>query len=114
MVMSSREQILIEAQRTRAHAARVLHDLIEAKAACESALASEKRSDLVKHVTGQSSLDVAIAETRKLIDSLDRAIAQASRELDDDAGAVVAAEGLEAIVVAGRLAFGGRVAARAG
>lgn len=114
MVMSSREAILMEAQRTRAHAASVLHDLLEAQAACEATLASEKRSDMVKQVTGQSSLEVAIAETRKLIESLDRAIMGAARELETDCCEVAGAEGLEAIVVAGRLAIGGRAVARAG
>jgi hypothetical protein len=115
MVMSTREQILIESQRTRAQAAEMLRELLEAKAACEATLAAEKRSDMVKHVTGQSSLEVAIAETRKLIDSLDRAIMEATRELDtDDRDVLGAADGLEAIVKAGRLALVGRVVARAG
>jgi hypothetical protein len=114
MVMSSREAILMEAQRTRAHAASVLHDLLEAQAACESTLATEKRSDMIKQVTGQSSLEVAIAETRKLIESLDRAIAGAARELDADCGDVAGTDGLEAVVVAGRLAISGRAVARAG
>lgn len=114
MVMSNREQILIESQRTRAQAAEVLRELLEAKSACEATLAAEKRPDMVKTVTGQSSLEVAIAETRKLVDSLDRAIAQATRELDtDDRDLLSAADGLEAMVTAGRLALMERVRARA-
>lgn len=105
MVMSTREQILIESHRTRAQAAEILRGLIAAQAECEATLASEKRADMVKAVTGRSSLEAAIAETRRLLDSLDRAIAEAARELDaDDADVIGAADGLEAIVTAGRLA----------
>lgn len=112
MVMTNREQILHDTHRTRAHAAEVLRELIEAKAACEATLAAEKRPDMVKLVTGQSSLEVAIAETRKLVDSLDRAIIETARELDeDDRDVVGAADGLEAIVVAGRLSLASRVGA---
>lgn len=109
VIMTNREQILLETQRTRAQAVAVLNDLIEAKAACEATLAAERRPDLVKLVTGRSSLEVAIAETRKLVESLDRAVAEAARDLDSDARDVAAAgDGLEAVVVAGRLALAGR------
>jgi hypothetical protein len=110
MVMSNREQILFETQRTRAQAAEMLRELLGAKSACEATLAAENRSDMVKHVTGQSSLEVAIAETRKLIDSLDRALAEAARDLDtDDRDVLGAADGLEAVITAGRLALRGRM-----
>lgn len=115
MVMTNREQILLDTQRTRAQAAAVLQDLIEARAACEATLAAERRPDLVKLVTGQSSLDVAIAEMRKLVESLDRTISESARELDqDDRDVASAGDGLEAVVVAGRLAVAGRLVARAG
>jgi len=112
VLMTNRDTILLESQRTRAQAAEVLRELIDAKAACEATLTAERRHDMVKHITGQSSLEVAIAETRKVIDSLDRAIAAAAADLDtDDRDLLSAADGLEAIVVAGRIALSGRVVA---
>lgn len=115
MVMSSREQLLFETQRTRAHAAAVLRDLEAAKVSCEAALAAERRPDMIKSITGQSSLEVAIAETRKLIESLDRALAAAARQLDDqDRDALASSDGLEAVIRAGRLGMMARSMARVG
>lgn len=105
LIMSDRDQILNESRRTRAHAAEVLRELTDAKLACEATLAAERRPDMVKNITGQSSLEAAIAETRKVIDSLDRAIAAAASDLDaDDRDVLGAADGMEAVVTAGRLA----------
>ena len=80
---SAREQALIETRRTRENAERLLASLQDAHASCEAQLASEKRADLVKHVTGKTSLEQAIDETRRMIEVLKRAEAEADR----DAGA---------------------------
>jgi hypothetical protein len=70
---TAREQALIEMRRTRENAERLLHSLLEAHAACEAQLASDKRSDMVKKVTGKTSLEQAIENTRRMIDVLLRA-----------------------------------------
>ena len=108
MVMTIRDENLIRAQQTRAHAAEVLQELINAKAACEATLASEKRADMFKIVTGQSSLETAVAEARRLVELLDRQVEQAVRELDADDRDVLGSDGLEAVVTAGRMAINGR------
>lgn len=110
MVMTTRDQHILDTQQTRAHAAAVLAELEEAKAQCEATLASEKRADMFKAVAGQSSLETAIAETRRLIDTLDRQIQAAVEDLDTDDQDLLGSEGLEAVVKAGRMAIGGRVA----
>jgi len=110
MVMTTREQILLDTQRTRAQAAEILKELQEAKCQCEQALAADKRQDMIKQVTGQSSLESAITETRRVLESLDRAIEEAVKDLDEDDRDVVGLEGLEAVVTAGRLALRGRMA----
>jgi hypothetical protein len=63
----------------RAKARELLAALLESKSAMESqgALA---RGDLYKRVTGQSSLENAIAATRRAIESYDRLIAQMERD----------------------------------
>lgn len=107
MVMTIRDENLIRVQEARAQAAVVLRRLVEANAACEAALADEKRSDVFKVVSGRSSLESAIAEARRVIETLDRQIEQASRELDAEDQDVFATDGLEAVVTAGRLAVKG-------
>lgn len=105
MLMSIRDDNLIRAQQARTEAAGILKGLVEAKAACEATLAGENRSDMFKVVAGQSSLESAIAETRRLIESLDRQIDQAVRDLDTEDQDVFATEGIEAVVTAGRLSL---------
>ncbi|GEM_PF-1539051 len=109
MVMSTLDRQLIEAQRTRTQAMAVLAELLKAKTECEATLADEKRSDMFKAVTGQSSLETAIAETRRVLNTLDRQIETALKNLDEDDRDVLGADGLEAMVTAGRLAIVGRL-----
>jgi hypothetical protein len=108
MVMTSREQRLMDTQRTRADAAGVLSGLLDAKARCEATLAQEKRPDVFKVVAGRSSLESAIAETRRLLETLDRQISEAVKDLDEeDHDVFTASEGVEAVVRAGRIALRG-------
>lgn len=109
MVMTSREQHLLETQQTRAQAAQVLRELQEAKVHCEATLNQERRPDMFKTVAGRSSLDAAIAEARRLLDTLDQQIREAAQELDSDDRDVLGSDGLEAVVTAGRLSIGGRM-----
>lgn len=77
---SAREKALNETRRTRENAERLLASLLEAQASCEAQLAAEKRADLVKHVTGKTSLEQGIEETRRMIDILKRAEEEAARD----------------------------------
>lgn len=77
---SAREKALNETRRTRENAERLLASLLEAQASCEAQLAAEKRADLVKHVTGKTSLEQGIEETRRMLDILKRAEDEAARD----------------------------------
>lgn len=60
--------------RQRACAEAVLSSLVRAKAECEHQLVRFNRSDMVKTITGRSSIDKAIASTRRIIENLDRVL----------------------------------------
>lgn len=114
VVMTKADEQLLAIQRTRSHAAAVLTGLLDAKVQCEATLSHEKRSDMFKAVAGQSSLEAAIAETRRLIDTLDRQIQSAAANLDEADADLLGDGGLGAVVTAGRLSIGGRLGADAG
>lgn len=71
--MSDRERLLKETIAARDHAAALLRALQEAKGQSES-LAPSPKGDLYKRVTGASSLENAIAETRRTVDAYERLI----------------------------------------
>lgn len=55
----------------RAMAARVLRELLENRTRCEHHLAELGRSDAIKTITGCSSIDQAVKQTRAMIDQMD-------------------------------------------
>lgn len=82
--MSRRQQVLIDTHATREQAAELLRTLEESRKSLEAQLAGEQREDVVKLVTGRSALDQAIADTRRMVESLDRAMSEARNGLSDD------------------------------
>lgn len=74
---SRRERLLAETARRRRQAEALLRSLTAAKSECERQLARFQRADAMQTVTGRSALDAAIAQTRRMIESLDRALASA-------------------------------------
>lgn len=77
-------QILTQTTKRRDEATKLLSSLLEAKRVSERNLVSIRQDDLLKRVTGNSSMDNAIASTRKLIDSFNRVIDDLRRNLSDD------------------------------
>lgn len=77
-------QILTQTTKRRDEATKLLTSLLDAKRVSERNLASIRQDDLLKRVTGNSSMDNAIASTRKLIDSFNRVIDDLRRNLSDD------------------------------
>ncbi len=65
----------LDVGRQRACAEAVLSSLMRAKTECEHQLVRFNRSDMIKTITGRSSIDKAIASTRRIIENLDRALA---------------------------------------
>lgn len=70
--MTDRQRILDEARNARCQAAELVAALTEAKAM--SAVPGVK--DLYKRVTGQSSLDNAIASARRTLETFERVLAE--------------------------------------
>lgn len=73
-------QTLTDLLALRQNAERILESLLRARAECDQCLQKEQRADPMRSVTGASSLDKAVASTRRMIDTLNRAIEDAARE----------------------------------
>jgi hypothetical protein len=80
----SKPKLLAQTTRRRDEANKLLQSLLDAKKVSERNLASINQDDLLKRVTGNSSMDNAIASTRKLIDSFNRVIDDLRRNLSDE------------------------------
>ncbi len=78
--ITDRDHILAESSRRRTQAEALLRSLMAAKSECERQLARFQRSDVMQSVTGRSAIDAAIVQTRRMIESLDRAAASCSRQ----------------------------------
>lgn len=82
MVSAQADRSLVNKTRAaRQQAESLLKGLLEAKAVSERRLADLRLTDHLKHVTGRSSLDNAIASTRRMIDTLDRTLSQFRRDV---------------------------------
>jgi hypothetical protein len=82
MEQNDRERFLREATIVRHEAQRVLRELMAAHAVCNERLRAMGRPDTLKSVTGRSSIETAMAGTKRMIESLERAIGEAQRELE--------------------------------
>ena len=80
----SKAQLLTQTIERRDEANRLLDSLLDAKTVSERNLASINQDDLLKRVTGNSSMDNAIKSTRRLIDSFNRVIDDLRRNLSDE------------------------------
>lgn len=74
-----RDDFIRETQAARKRAEAVLLELQAAAADCDLQLQKQNRTDLVRLVTGRSSLDAAIASTRRMIETFDRAIEESRK-----------------------------------
>ena len=80
MQPTERQRFLSETAVARDKAEHLLKGLLAAHAECETQLQKLNRRDTLKAVTGRSALDNAVAATRRMIESLDRAMQDALRE----------------------------------
>lgn len=76
---AARQRFVTEVVAARTRAQTLLAHLQSARSACESHLAEQNRPDPIRLVTGQSSLDRAILDTQRMIDTIDRVLADAGR-----------------------------------
>jgi hypothetical protein len=74
MPMRTRQEVLKEMIETRSTVAASLQSLREAQAQSEARLRDLKRPDVLKAVTGKSSLENAIASAQRMVEMLDRSI----------------------------------------
>lgn len=82
-MVSARQKVLIDTHNMRQQASELLRSLESAQAECEQQLAREQREDAMKTVTGRSSLEHAVANTRRMIESLDRAMDEARKTIPE-------------------------------
>ncbi|MDX2148758.1 MAG: hypothetical protein SFZ23_14690 [Planctomycetota bacterium] len=87
--MNERHEILLQTARERDKAEALLRELIEAKARSEQHLIETRQVDPVKKLTGRSSIDNAIASTKRMIETLNRHMDEFRRELSDDDAAML-------------------------
>lgn len=84
MIDTAKQRMIRETTKRRDDAVALLKSLLDAKAVSEKNLAQLQQADLVKQVTGRSSMDNAIASTRRLIDSFNRVLDDLRRNLSDE------------------------------
>jgi len=77
--MTMQNQVLEETTATRDRAEALLRALLDYKVQSEKNLSELRQPDTFKSVTGRSSLDNAIASTQRMIEALDRVIAQSKK-----------------------------------
>ena len=74
------DTVITRTRQARRDAVLLLEALVAERAASERRMAEDRRKDLIKQVTGRSALDTAIESTRRMIDTLDRNLADAERD----------------------------------
>lgn len=79
----SKSELLSQTIHRRDEATKLLESLLDAKKISERNLATIQQDDLLKRVTGNSSMDNAITSTRRLIDSFNRVIDDLRRNLSE-------------------------------
>tara|TARA_R110002111_G_scaffold177591_1_gene243671 strand:- start:386 stop:694 length:309 start_codon:yes stop_codon:yes gene_type:complete len=78
---NTKQRMIQDAIQHRDEALTLLKSLIDAKSISERNLADIHQPDLLKQVTGKSSMDTAIASTRRLIESFNRVLEDLRRNL---------------------------------
>lgn len=84
MTTMTSHRVWIDTVQRRDEAKALLDTLMNAKRCSEQNLAEMRRADLVKQVTGKSSMDNAIDSTKRLIDSFDKVLADLKASLSDE------------------------------
>jgi hypothetical protein len=76
---TARQQVVLETLAARQRAAELLKQLEAAQAECEGVLKGDQRQDLMKQVTGKSSIETAICSARRMVEMMDRALEEAQK-----------------------------------
>mgnify|MGYP001790860735 CR=1 FL=1 len=78
------EDLVVQTRVQRDEAEALLTTLVAARSTSERRLSEAGRRDLLKKVTGRSSMDNAIDSTRRLVASFDRVLVELRSDLTDD------------------------------
>ncbi|MDX2115073.1 MAG: hypothetical protein SFZ24_05555 [Planctomycetota bacterium] len=92
-VAGSTTEVMPEISSQRSAAEALLHSLLAARSECEAQSDRLNRADLYKAVTGRSSLDTAIASTKRMIEHLDARLAAATARVEVKAANVLRQNG---------------------
>lgn len=84
MLNTAKQRMIQDTINRRDEAMTLLRSLMDAKSISEKNLAEIHQPDLVKQVTGKSSMDTAINSTRRLVDSFNRILDDLRRNLTDE------------------------------
>lgn len=84
---NTRQSVLLETYAARQRAVDLLKALQAAQCDCDKHLEADKRQDVMKTLTGASSIESAIANTKRMIEMLDRVLVEAESmvAVDDSA-----------------------------
>jgi len=82
--MDDRQRILQDAAGVRDKAQALLRGLVEARVVSERHLGAGAEMDAMKRVTGRSSMENAIASTKRMVESLERTLEQLKKELSEE------------------------------
>ena len=95
---------MLETLAARQRAAALLKQLEQAQQECDGCLKSDQRQDMMKTVTGKSSIETAMASAKRMVEMLDRAMEEASRGAEPEVVVLPLAEVVGRI---GPVAIGG-------
>lgn len=74
---NTRQSVLLETYAARQRAVDLLKNLQQAQGECEKHLEADKRQDVMKTLTGCSSIESAITSTKRIIEMMDRVLVEA-------------------------------------
>ncbi len=85
---NTRQSVLLETYAARQRAIDLLKSLQSAQTECEKHLEADKRQDVMKTLTGCSSIESAIANTKRMIEMMERVLvdAESMASADEHAG----------------------------
>ena len=84
MLDTPKQRMIQETTHRRDEALTLLRSLLDAKSISEKNLKNIHQPDLVKQVTGKSSMDTAIASTHRLIESFNRILEDLRKNLSEE------------------------------
>ena len=98
---TTRQQVVLETLAARQRAAELVKQLEQAQVECNGLLRGDQRQDLMKQVTGKSSIEAAMASAKRMVEMLDRALVEAQKVTEEE-------RVVEPVVqVVGRIGVGG-------